>query len=159
MVNHLLIRAFAIFCMLAVSSGLVSAGTDDDVRAFMEGYLTTFDRGYAKDVSIHYAAPLMMLAPNGDVRTYDTPKKVRRTVKKWKRYLFHNGFERSAWVDLNVRALSDRTAIASTVFERFNTKGEMFQRGAATYTLRKEEDQWKIWLIHVHEPDKAFAFK
>ena len=131
---------------------------DKEVRQFMQSYLSTFDKGYSRDVANYYANSMLMLAPNGDLRSFDTPKVIRRTVKKWKRYLLHNGFESSRWVDLNVRSLSDSTALVSTVFERLNSKGEVFQRGGATYTLRRSEGDWKIWLIHIHDPHKAFSF-
>ncbi|MEM7254835.1 MAG: DUF4440 domain-containing protein [Pseudomonadota bacterium] len=147
-------------CLVFASPGGQASqdSTEEAVRAFMNTYLETFDSGHANQITAQYTAPMMMLAPNGDVRTYETQKNIRRTVKKWKRYLNHNGYDRSEWVSLNVRALSDDTAVASTVFDRYDTSGNVFQRGAATYTLRREDDQWKIWLIHIHNPDRVLAF-
>ena len=73
--------------------------------------------------------------------------------------MFHNGFERSEWVSLNVKPLSDDTAIVSTVLDRFKSDGERLQRAGATYTLRKEDGAWKIFLIHIHEPEMVAEFK
>ena len=148
-----------VLCALSLFINPVQANTTDkEVRQFMESYLSSFDTGYSRDVANYYAESMLMLAPNGDLRSFDTPKVIHRTVKKWKRYLFHHGFKSSRWVDLNVRALSDNTALVSTVFERLNSRGEVFQRGAATYTLRRREDDWKIWLIHIHDPNRVFSF-
>ena len=98
-----------------------------------------------------------MLAPNGDLRAYDTPKDIRLTIKKWKRYMIHSGFEDSRWVALNVNRLTDGTAIASTAFERVNSRGQVYQRGGATYTLRKKDGKWVITLIHIHDPEAVLS--
>ena len=124
----------------------------------MNDYLSTFDKGYSRDLAAHYDAPLYMLAPNGDLRAYETPKQIRRTVKKWKRHLLHNGFKRSDWVTLNVKPLGAGTALVSAVFDRFHDSGRLLQRGAATYTVHKKDGDWKIFLIHIHDPDDVVTF-
>ncbi len=136
----------------------VRADADDpDVTAFMRNYLETFDHGHAREIVSHYDAPLFMLAPNGDLRTYETPRDIRLTIKKWKRYMLHSGFENSRWVALNVNRLTDGTAIASTAFERLNSRGQVYQQAGATYTLRKRDGKWVIMLIHIHGPEAVLA--
>ena len=72
--------------------------------------------------------------------------------------MFHGGFEDSRWVALNVKRLTEGTAIASTAFERLNSRGQVYQRGGATYTLRKKDGNWVITLIHIHDPDAVMSF-
>ena len=147
--------AAAVLAAVAVSGAAPRAAADTGAESFMRDYLETFDHGHAREIIAHYDAPLYMLAPNGDLRSYETPKDIRLTVKKWKRYMLHSGFQDSRWVTLNVRELTEGTAVASTAFERVNTRGQVYQRGGATYTLRKKDGRWAIFLIHIHPPGEV----
>lgn len=144
-----------IIVMVLLWSGAARAGSD--VESFMRAYLGDFDNGHARDIAAHYNTPLYMLAPNGDLRVYETPKDIRLTVKKWKRYMIKGGFDHSEWVKLNVKAVTEGTALASTAFNRVDSRGQVFQRGGATYTLRKQDGEWKIFLIHIHGPDDVLS--
>lgn len=164
-ITHRLIRSFAprIAGVLALgfisfAAAPVSAATDDDVRAFMDGYLKTFDTGHAAEIVSLYDAPLYMLAPNGDIRIYETSKDIRLTVKKWKKSMIGGGFDHTEWGVVNVRSLSDSTAIASTTFDRYSSKGKVYQRGGATYSLRKQDGAWKVFMIHIHTPENVLSF-
>ncbi len=153
------LASFAAVAAACVVLALPAQGApgDPEIDSFMRNYLDTFDHGHARDIVAHYDAPLFMLAPNGDLRAYDTPKDIRLTIKKWKRYMIHSGFEDSRWVALNVNRLTDGTAIASTAFERVNSRGQVYQRGGATYTLRKKDGKWVITLIHIHDPEAVLS--
>ena len=71
--------------------------------------------------------------------------------------MIHGGFEDSRWVALNVKRLTEGTAIASAAFERLNSRGQVYQRAGATYTLRKKDGKWVIMLIHIHDPDAVLS--
>jgi ketosteroid isomerase-like protein len=144
----------AVSVMLLVTSA--QADTTEEVTEFMKDYLHTFDTGHADEIKAFYDAPLFMMGPNGDLRTYEGDK-MRRTVKRWRFYLRHYGFERSEWHVLNVNALAEGSAVVSTVVDRYNPKGERFHRSGATYTLRKQDGTWKIFLIQIHEPEMVIA--
>jgi ketosteroid isomerase-like protein len=139
-----------------VLAASAQADTADEVTAFMEDYLHTFDTGHANEIKAFYDAPLFMMGPTGDLRSYEGDK-MRRTVKRWRFYLKHYGFERSEWNVLNVNALAEGSAVVSTVVDRYNPKGERFHRSGATYTLRKQDGDWKIFLIQIHEPEMVIA--
>lgn len=136
-----------------------AADTAQEVRDFMSHYLEKFDNGYRSEIVAHYDVPLMMLAPNGDLRTYETAKDIRLTMKKWKMHMIRAGIARTEFVQLNVKTLSDNTAMASTVFNRYSNSNEVFQHGGATYSLRKADGKWKIFLIHIHDPAMVLAFR
>ena len=54
--------------------------------------------------------------------------------------------------------MSDDTALVSTVFNRIKNTGDLLYQGAATYTLLRQDGAWKIFLMHVHEPERALGF-
>ena len=154
-----LVAALMLGVGLAASAGASNREvTEAEIRAFMESYLETFNRGYSRQVVGHYDAPLFMMAPNGDVRSYDTERSIRMTVRDWKRQLIRSGFDHSEWEVLNVRSLGDGAGLASAVFKRLTGSGDVIQRGAATYTVHKKDGDWKIFLIQIHDPDDVIEF-
>ena len=154
--SRILARVAAAALSLMVLTASAHADTAEEVTEFMNSYLQTFDTGHANEIKAFYDAPLFMMGPNGDLRSYEGDK-MRRTVKRWRFYLKHYGFERSEWHVLNVNALAEGSAVVSTVVDRFNPEGERFHRSGATYTLRKQEGTWKIFLIQIHEPEMGIA--
>ena len=154
--SRILARVAAAALSLMVLTASAHADTAEEVTEFMNSYLQTFDTGHANEHKAFYDAPLFMMGPNGDLRSYEGDK-MRRTVKRWRFYLKHYGFERSEWHVLNVNALAEGSAVVSTVVDRFNPEGERFHRSGATYTLRKQEGTWKIFLIQIHEPEMVIA--
>ncbi len=154
--SRILARVAAAALSLMVLTASAHADTAEEVTEFMNSYLQTFDTGHANEIKAFYDAPLFMMGPNGDLRSYEGDK-MRRTVKRWRFYLKHYGFERSEWHVLNVNALAEGSAVVSTVVDRFNPEGERFHRSGATYTLRKQEGTWKIFLIQIHEPEMVIA--
>ena len=154
-----LLSTLAVLMICAWLPPASAADTEQEVREFMNQYLDTFDNGYGREIIAHYDAPLMMLAPNGDLRTFKTEKDIRMTVKKWKMHMIRAGISRTEWVELNIKALSENTALASTVFDRYSTSGAVFQHAGATYSLRKTDGKWKIFLIQIHDPAAVIAFR
>ena len=154
--SRILARVAAAALSLMVLTASAHADTAEEVTEFMNSYLQTFDTGHANEIKAFYDAPLFMMGPNGDLSSYEGDK-MRRTVKRWRFYLKHYGFERSEWHVLNVNALAEGSAVVSTVVDRFNPEGERFNRSGATYTLRKQEGTWKIFLIQIHEPEMVIA--
>lgn len=149
--------------LLALAAVLLSAvaaqaDTRDDVLAFMNHYLDSFDNQSSRYIASLHHAPLYLLAPHGVLTEFETSEKVRRAVRRWKRTLNYNGYDHTEWVSVNVQPMSDDTALVSTVFKRIKNTGELLFQGAATYTLLRQDDAWKIFLMHVHEPERALAF-
>lgn len=134
------------------------ADTKDDVLAFMDHYLDSFDNQPSRYTASLHHAPMYLLAPHGVLTEFETSEKIRRTLRRWRRHLNYNGYDHTEWVSVNVRPMSDDTAIVSTVFNRIKNTGELLFRGAATYTLLRQDGEWKIFLMHVHEPERALGF-
>ena len=155
--------AFRMRWLLALAMALLGAttaqaDTKDDILAFMNHYLDSFDNQNSRYTASLHHAPLYLLAPHGALTEFETSEKIRRTVRRWRRNLNYNGYDHTEWVSVNVRPMSDDTAIVSTVFNRIKGTGELLFQGAATYTLLRQEGEWKIFLMHVHEPEQALGF-
>ena len=154
--------AFRIAWLLALAgfflvAAFAQADTRDDVLAFMDHYLDSFDNQPSRHTASLHHAPMYLLAPHGVLTEFETPEKIRRTVRRWRRHLNYNGYDHTEWVSVNVKPMSDETAIVSTVFNRIKGTGELLFKGAATYTLLRQEGEWKIFLMHVHEPERALG--
>lgn len=147
--------ALAGFLLVAATA---QADTKDDVLAFMNHYLDSFDTQNSHYIASLHHAPLYLLAPHGVLTAFETPEKIRRTMRRWRRTLNYNGYDHTEWVSVNVRPMSDDTAIVSTVFNRIKGTGERLFQGAATYTLLRQDGEWKIFLMHVHKPERALGF-
>ena len=147
--------ALAGLLMAAVTA---QADTREEVLAFMDHYLDSFDNQNSRYTASLHHAPMYLLAPHGVLTEFETTDKVRRTVRKWRRALNYNGYDHTEWVSVNPQPMSDDTAIVSTVFKRIKGTGEVLFEGAATYTLVRQDGEWKIFLMHVHEPERALGF-
>ena len=148
--------------LLAVAGILLLAATAqsdtrEDVLAFMDHYLDSFDNENSRYTASLHHAPMYLLAPHGALTEFETTDKIRRTVRRWRRSLNFNGYDHTEWVSVNVQPMSDDTAIASTVFKRIKDNGDLLFEGAATYTLVRQDGEWKIFLMHVHEPERALG--
>ena len=161
--GHRARTAFRMTWLLALAAFLFGAATaqadtKDDVLAFMSHYLDSFDNQNSRYIASLHHAPLYLLAPHGELTEFETFEKVRRTIRRWKRTLNHNGYDHTEWASVNVQPMSDDTAIVSTVFNRIKNTGELLHQGAATYTLLRQDGEWKILLMHVHKPERALGF-
>ena len=138
-------------------AAIAQSDTREDVLAFMDHYLDSFDNENSRYTASLHHAPMYLLAPHGALTEFETTDKIRRTVRRWRRSLNFNGYDHTEWVSVNVQPMSDDTAIASTVFKRIKDNGDLLFEGAATYTLLRQDGEWKIFLMHVHEPERALG--
>ncbi len=149
--------------VICLTFGLASHGGKADSQQsaveFMEEYLSTFDSGYAQDITDLYNDPFYMVAPNGDIQIFESEKGIRKAIKSWKFYMKKGGVARSQYGELNVQALSEDTAIASALVERINEEEELLTSTGATYNLRREAGSWKIFVIQLHGAGSIIRFK
>ncbi len=141
-----------------LAAATAQADTKEDVLAFMDHYLDSFDNQNSRYTASLHHAPLYLLAPHGALTEFETPENIRRTMRRWRRTLNYNGYDHTEWVSVNVKPMSGDTALVSTVFNRIKGTGELLHQGAATYTLLRQDGEWKIFLMHVHEPERALGF-
>ena len=161
--GHRMGAAYRIVWLLALAAAFFAAATaqadtKDDVLAFMNHYLDSFDNQPSRYTASLHHAPMYLLAPHGVLTAFETSENIRRTLRRWRRHLNYNGYDHTEWVSVNVQPMSDDTAIVSTVFNRIKNTGELLFKGAATYTLLRQDGEWKIFLIHVHDPERALGY-
>ena len=154
--------AYRITWLLALAGVLLltataQSDTREDILAFMNHYLDSFDNQPSRHTASLHHAPMYLLAPHGVLTEFETSEKIRRTLRRWRRHLNYNGYDHTEWVSVKVRPMSDDTAIVSTVFKRIKNTGDLLFKGAATYTLLRQDGEWKIFLMHVHKPDRALG--
>ncbi|MBT8145869.1 MAG: hypothetical protein KJN90_03400 [Gammaproteobacteria bacterium] len=53
----------------------------------------------------------------------------------------------------NIKLLSDTTAIASTIWTRFDNQEQVIERLSATYLFSLVDGQWKIAVLTGHSAD------
>ena len=160
--GHRMGAAYRIVWLLALAvaffaAAAAQADTKDEVLAFMNHYLDSFDNQPSRYTASLHHAPMYLLAPHGVLTEFETSEKIRRTLRRWRRHLNYNGYDHTEWVSVNVQPMSGDTAIVSTVFNRIKNTGELLFRGAATYTLLRQDGAWKIFLMHVHEPERTLG--
>ena len=161
--GHRMGAAYRIVWLLALAAAFFAAATaqadtKDDVLAFMNHYLDSFDNQNSRSTASLHHAPFFLLAPHGVLTAFETPEKIRRILRRWRRTLNFNGYDHTEWESVNVQPMSDDTAIVGTVFNRIKNTGELLFRGAATYTLLRQDGEWKIFLMHVHQPERALGY-
>ena len=143
-------------------SGRLSAATEGDGRGevlnTMQAYEEAWGRHDAAAVASFYYEPAMRVGQAGPV-VRSTRKDQETFFSGFLQGLVGRGFERSEWVELDVRLLDAQTAIASGVAVRYKTDGEVLERVAVTYGLRKTDAGWKIFLSTTHAPDTALRFR
>lgn len=149
------LTAIAAILLLATTA---QSDTREDIRAFMDHYLDSFDNQPSRITAALHHAPMYLLAPHGVLTEFETSNNIRRTIRRWRRNLNFNGYDHTEWEAVNVQPMSDDTAIVSTVFRRIKNNGDLLFQGAATYTLLRRDGEWKIFLMHVHDPDRALGF-
>jgi ketosteroid isomerase-like protein len=129
-----------------------------DIVATLQAYEAAWGRQDGSAVASFYYEPAMRVGQAGPV--------VRQTRKDQEAFfngfltgLVARGFERSEWAELDVRLLDAQTAIASGVAVRYKSDGEVLERVAVTYGLRKTEAGWKIFLSAAHAGDTPLRFR
>ena len=154
---------FFVTCMgvlfVLVGERDVHADSHLEAETFMNDYLDTFDTGHIWQITPLYNDPFFMMAPSGEVKVFDGTKKIKKSIKDWKFWMKKSGVATSRYVQLNVWALSPDPALASAEVERADEHGEIRANTGATYTLIRVDGQWKIYLIHLHLPDRVFNFQ
>ena len=163
--------AVVLICSLGFE-GRADAGTERDggadivaadivaseIVATMQAYEEAWGRHDASAVASFYYEPAMRVGQAGPV-VRQTRKDQEAFFSGFLKGLVGRGFERSEWAELDVRLLDAQTAIASGVAVRYKSDGEVLERVAVTYGLRKTEAGWKIFLSAAHAGDTPLRFR
>jgi arsenate reductase len=124
--------------------------TDAIGRAYAE-YFQVFQTLRPEAVASFYHVPCMALSPQG-VAVMTTLEEVRAFFRTMRTALQARHYARSERGELQVRLLSNQTALVSTRVVRYATDGKELEQFGATYLFRKTEAGWKIAVITIHDP-------
>jgi uncharacterized protein (TIGR02246 family) len=146
--------------VLAVScSGQAFAGTEEQaVRTVLQSYEAAWSRHDAHAVAGFYHEPAMRVARGGPV-VRPTRADQEAFFSAFLASLVSRGYARSEWEELDVRLLDGETAVASGVTRRYRSDGDLLERVAVSYGLRKTAAGWKIFLSATHAPDTVLRFR
>src|SRR5579872_529103 len=92
-------------------------GESADLEAVIEvlnAYSDAFGRGALDDIARYCRTPMTLVAPEG-VRLLASEEAIRAAYDATLRDLRTRGYSHSVWAELNVRLLSDGTALASGI--------------------------------------------
>ena len=158
--------AVVLICSLGFEGGVEAAtesgGDADaaaaDIVATLQAYEGAWGRHDGSAVASFYYEPAMRVGQAGPV-VRQTRKDQEAFFNGFLKGLVGRGFERSEWAELDVRLLDAQTAIASGVAVRYKSDGEVLERVAVTYGVRKTEAGWKIFLSAAHAGDTPLRFR
>lgn len=68
------------------------------------------------------------------------------------------GYDRSAYTKLSTHLLSPTLAITSMVWNRYRADNSLLETQGVTYTLKLIDGQWRMVVLHPHEPATAIQF-
>jgi hypothetical protein len=128
-------------------------GDSADLEAVIEAlnaYSDAFGRGSLDDVAGYCRAPMTLVAPEG-TRLLASEEDIRAAYDATLRELRARGYSHTVWAELNVRLLSDATALASGIPVRFLADGRELERVAATYLLHNTAGAWRIMVVVLHD--------
>ena len=125
----------------------------DAIRRTYDEYFQVFQTLRPEAVATFYHVPCMALSPQGVV-VMTTTEEVRALFRTMRTTLQERRYGRSEYRGLQVKLLSDQTALVSTRVVRYATDGKELEQFGATYILRKTDDGWKIAVITIHDPDR-----
>ena len=123
----------------------------DAIRRTYDEYFQVFQTLRPEAVASFYHVPCMALSPQG-VSVMTTSEEVRALFRTMRTALQARHYARSERGDLQVKLLSDQTALVSTRVVRYATDGKELEQFGATYLFRRTEGGWKIAVITIHDP-------
>jgi ketosteroid isomerase-like protein len=124
----------------------------------LQAYEEAWNRHDAHAVAGFYYEPAMRVGRGGPV-VRPTRADQEAFFSGFLRGLVSRGYAGSAWEQLEVRLLDEETAVASGVTVRYRADGDVLERVAVTYGLRKAPEGWKIFLSTTHAPDTVLRFR
>jgi len=120
------------------------------IRRTYTEYFQVFQTLRPEAVASFYHVPCMALSPQG-VTVMTTSEEVRAFFRTMRTALQARHYARSERGALEVKLLSDQTALVSTRVKRYATDGKELEQFGATYLVRKTDAGWKIVVTTIHD--------
>jgi ketosteroid isomerase-like protein len=144
--------------LLAAISVTALAGDEAEVIQTLQDYEAAWSRHDANAIASFYYEPAMRIGRGGPVvRPLRSDQET--FFSGFMPELIRRGFDHSGFEELNVHLLDTDTAIASGILLRYRKEGDVLERAAVSFGLRKTTDGWKIFLTDTHAPDTVMRFR
>jgi ketosteroid isomerase-like protein len=114
--------------------------TEDDVRAFLEGYLIAWNDGDVDAATSFYAVPQIVVS-EGATHFLETEDEVRAALSAQMANQEEAGADRSELAGLAVEALDDGVVLATVTWRLIGEDGRDLGTHATRYTLAPDESE------------------
>lgn len=124
----------------------------------LHDYVESFAGKEATEIAGYYHVPSSVVYAGGVVVMVSTLE-VARFVNSVQRNLAEQGYTRSEWIQLHVKQMSAKLALASTAVIHYNGDDEVLAESGTTYVFRKTDEGWKIATLLLHDPDAVLSLQ
>jgi hypothetical protein len=127
------------------------------VDAMMDDYTNLFMTGRADTIAERiYFAPFVTIPTEGP-SAWTTKEQIKENLEKIFQRLAADGYARSQWDKRTITVLSPAAAIVSGTYTRYRKDGSKIGTLAATYTVAKGIDGWRIVTLSRHAPEVTLS--
>jgi hypothetical protein len=147
---------------LEVKTDKIMKQEEQAIVELLAKYANVFgvDENRTWDVQVvppYYMEPAMMIDRDRGIIPLPTHAEVVSLFKIGVDKLIEANFARTESPAITAKLLSQTTGIAHALNIRYRQDGSEMQRFGTTYILNKQNDQWKIAVITVHDYDPKLA--
>lgn len=127
----------------------------DLVERTFRAYFTVFQMGDPRAITPYYHIPSLVMSREGSF-AINTVREAEQLFERMLYALRSRGYSRSVLTDVQVRPLADDTALLNARAERYTRDDELLEKMSALYTMRREEETWRISSVLVYDPERSF---
>jgi ketosteroid isomerase-like protein len=121
-----------------------------DATQFLNSYYTTFSTLDLEAIAPYFNEPCLFISPQG-VLASPNHNSVKEVFKAIAEALRLKGYGRSELANLNVKAMSKTTVLATGTAVRYKTDGLELERVGVTYILQESSGEWRIAVTVIHD--------
>jgi Domain of unknown function (DUF4440) len=122
-----------------------------DVEAAFETYIAAFETLELERALPLYDSPVVLITAQGVTAMHD-PDVVRSQLSGMIAQLRSADYERTDFRDRRIQVLDENLALVSGLAVRIDSQGAEIGRFEAVYTLRRNENKWRVASIVIHDP-------
>jgi hypothetical protein len=130
------------------------AREEKQITRTFTSYIQTFQTLDPHAAIPYFHVPCIFIPPQG-VRVLATVADVEALLTQVMEGLKARSYARSELTDLYVKQMSESIALVSVSRVRYATDGRELERLGETYTLRRTDEDWKIAVAMIHDPDSV----
>lgn len=148
--------------LMLVSYGCVANNQDEAsinqlFSDYMEKYNFYIQTGELQQQPSLYKSEVMILSDSRSprmVKKADLYSQIAVFLDSLKK----RGVAKVNWQKVDIHLLGSNMALASNVAIRYNKHGDVIDRVGASYTVYKQDEEWRIAAFAIHNANNAFHF-